>query len=96
MVQQNPLVRALIILVVGLGLGYFIGSSSGYKAGFAIGDSEGYKRAEADIKRVDEEAAKKAAVDVAKAANPFQVTNPLEGVEANPFDKVKKILNPFE
>ena len=96
MVQKNPVVIALIVLIVGLGLGYFIGNSSGYKAGYASGDSEGYKRAEADIKKLDEEAGKKAAADAAKAANPFQVANPLEGVEANPFEKAKKVLNPFE
>ena len=45
---------------------------------------------------MQEEAAKQAAADAAKAANPFQIVNPLEGVETNPFEKTKKILNPFE
>ena len=37
-------------------------------------------------------AATKAATD---EANPFKVENPLEGIEANPFEKAKKTLNPF-
>ena len=64
-------------------------------AGYLVGSSLGYKRAEADIKRLDEAAAQKAADELAKAANPFQAVNPLEGVESNPFEKAKKVLNPF-
>ena len=64
-------------------------------AGYLVGDSVGYKRAEADIKKLDEVAAQKAADDLAKAANPFQAVNPLEGVESNPFEKAKQVLNPF-
>lgn len=65
-------------------------------AGYALGDAKGYKRAETDLKNLELAAAEKAAEEAAKAANPFQVTNPLEGVEANPFEKAKKVLNPFE
>ena len=68
----------------------------GVVIGFALGDASGYKRAEADVKKVELAAAEKAAADAAKAANPFQAANPLEGVEANPFEKAKKVLNPFE
>ena len=32
---------------------------------------------------------------IADAANPFKVVNPLEGVEANPFEETAKKLNPF-
>ena len=71
------------VLVVGLAVGYL------------VGDSRGYKRAEADIKNLDQVSGEKATAEAAKAANPFQVTNPLEGVEANPFEKAKKVLNPF-
>ena len=63
--------------------------------GLWSGQSRGYKKAEADIKQVQAEAAKKAAEEAAKAANPFEAANPLGGVEANPFEKTKKILNPF-
>lgn len=41
-------------------------------------------------------AAQKAATDSAKSENPFKTESPLSGVEANPFDKTKKVLNPFE
>ena len=64
-------------------------------AGYLVGNSLGYKKAEADIKKLNEAAAQKATDDLAKAANPFQAVNPLEGIEANPFEKAKKVLNPF-
>ncbi len=68
----------------------------GAVAGFWYGDSRGYKRAETAIKKIQEQAAQKAADDAAKAANPFQAVNPLEKVEANPFEKAKSIVNPFK
>ncbi|MBI5140290.1 MAG: hypothetical protein HZA94_02485 [Candidatus Vogelbacteria bacterium] len=82
--------RSLIIVALVLGLlgGYFYGSRVGY--------TTGYKQAEIDAKKVAEEAAKKAVEAAAKAANPFQSVNPLEGVESNPFEKAKKVLNPFQ
>lgn len=82
--QKNVLVIAVVVLVIGLAAGYF------------YGQQKGYQKAESDIKKLDEVAAKKATEDAAKAANPFQTVNPLQGVEANPFQKVKKVLNPFE
>ena len=78
------LVWVLVALVVGLVGGYW------------YGDKSGYDRAGADVKRLQGEAAKKATGDAAKVANPFQAVNPLGGVEANPFQKVKKLLNPFK
>lgn len=69
---------------------------AGSVVGFWYGNQKGYARAEADIKKVQEEAGKKATEDAAKAANPFQAANPLEGVDANPFEKAKSILNPFK
>lgn len=69
---------------------------AGLVGGYWFGFEKGYNKAEADIKKVQEEAAKKASEDAAKAANPFQAVNPVEGVEANPFEKTKKILNPFD
>ncbi len=78
----------VIIVVITLVGGAFVG--------YWYGSQKGYARAEADIKSIQEEAAKKATDDAAKAANPFQAANPLEGVEANPFEKTKSILNPFK
>lgn len=60
-----------------------------------VGDRIGYSRAQADVKKTQEVAAQKAADDAAKAANPFKAANPLEGVESNPFEEAKKVLNPF-
>lgn len=57
---------------------------------------QGYDAAVADIKAQQEEAGNKAAEAAASEANPFKVGNPLEGVEANPFEKAKKTLNPFD
>lgn len=68
----------------------------GLVGGYYFGDNRGYKRAETAIKKIQEQAAQKAADDAAKAANPFQAVNPLEKVEANPFEKAKSIVNPFK
>ena len=78
----------IIIAIVLAGLAFWLGRSGGYTAGYA--------QAQADVKALQEETARKTAEDAAKSANPFQAVNPLEGVEANPFEKVKKVLNPFE
>ena len=82
--QKSIIAIAVVVLIIGLAGGYF------------YGQQKGYQQAEADIKKLDEVAAKKATDEAAKAANPFKAMNPLQGVEANPFQKVKKILNPFE
>lgn len=77
-----------IAVLILIGLAFWIGRSGGY--------STGYAQAQADVRALEEEAAQKAAVEASKTANPFQAVNPLEGVETNPFEKVKKVLNPFE
>ena len=41
-------------------------------------------------------AAKQAAEETAKSENPFKSESPLSAVEADPFEKTKKVLNPFE
>lgn len=79
---------AIIALIVGVGAGYWYGGSSGY--------ARGYQQAETDIQAIGQASAQKATNEAAKAANPFQAVNPLEGVEANPFEKAKKVLNPFQ
>lgn len=86
--QTKVLAMAIIALLAGGVAGYWYGGSSGYE--------RGYKQAETDIKAIEQASAQKAADETAKAANPFQAVNPLEGVEANPFEKAKKVLNPFE
>lgn len=40
--------------------------------------------------------AQKAAENAAKAENPFSTENPLSNIEADPLEKTKKVLNPFE
>lgn len=60
-----------------------------------LGDWRGYSRSQADVKKAQEVAGQKAAEDAAKAANPFGAANPLKGVESNPFEQAKKVLNPF-
>lgn len=84
MEHKPVLVWVLVALVIGLVGGYY------------FGDSQGFKRAEANLKKIQEEAADKAAEEAAKAANPFQAPNPLEAIEDNPFEKTKSILNPFK
>ena len=81
------IILAVIVVAAGIGI---------YKYGKTTGYSAGYAKAQADIQSLQEESARKAADEAAKAANPFQAVNPLKGVEANPFEKVKRVLNPFE
>lgn len=64
--------------------------------GYWVGDWRGYNKSQAEVKKAQELAGQKAADDAAKAANPFKATNPLEGVESNPFEQAKKVLNPFQ
>lgn len=78
----------VLVLIILIGLAFWFGRSFGYDAGYA--------QAQTDATALQEEAARKSAEDTAKSINPFQAVNPLEGVEANPFEKVKKVLNPFE
>lgn len=92
MENNKSILIAIAALVVGLAAGYVYGGKVGYKKG----DDAGYKRAEADVKKLQTAAGEKAAQEATKAANPFQAVNPLEGVEANPFEKAKKVLNPFQ
>ncbi len=80
-------VVAAVLLIVGLAGGYWFGSYQAY--------DKGYEKAVADAKATQEEVARNAAADAAKAANPFQTTNPLQGVDANPFEQAAKVLNPF-
>lgn len=90
--QSKPIliaiVAALATLVIGLLIGNWYGNKTGYDKGYAVAQEEAAK--------LQKEASRKAVEETAKAANPFQVTNPLEGVEADPFEKTRKILNPFE
>ena len=80
-------VVAVVVLVVVVALSFWY---SGKKY------DEGYQAAVADIKAQQEEAGDKAAQAASDEANPFKVQNPLKGVEANPFEKAKQTLNPFD
>ncbi len=90
--NKNIIIAVLVVGIIGalfvsLSLGYAWGKSKGYKVG--------YDAAIVDAKATQEALAKKAAEEAAAAANPFKVANPLEGVEANPFQETAKKLNPF-
>lgn len=84
--NKNIAVTIVIVLVV-VGFGFWY-SSKQY--------DKGYQAAVSDIKAQQEEAGNKAAEAASNEANPFKVENPLQGVEANPFEKAKKTLNPFD
>ena len=75
---------AIVFIAVGGALGYW------------VGDRMGYSRSQTGVKKAQEIAGQKAAEDAATAANPFRASNPLEGVESNPFEQAKKVLNPFD
>ena len=85
--NKNMWVVAVVVLVVVVALSFWY---SGKKY------DEGYQAAVADIKAQQEEAGDKAAQAASDEANPFKVQNPLQGVEANPFEKAKQTLNPFD
>ena len=86
-ISSKVVLKWVILVVVIFGLGYVAYSS---------GQRVGYKQAQADIKMSQDELAKVALEQAAKAANPFQASsNPLEGV-ADPLTKTKSILNPFK
>ena len=84
---MNKNVQLVVVVVLMGALGFWY-SSKKY--------DDGYNAAVADVKAQQEEAANKAAQAASDEANPFKVANPLEGVEANPFEKAKKTLNPFD
>ena len=81
---MNPKTTAIAALVIGLAVGFW------------FGNQRGYNKATADVKQVQEAAAKQAGTEAANAANPFKVVNPLEKVQTNPFEKAKQVLNPFQ
>ncbi|MEK7219344.1 MAG: hypothetical protein AAB687_01560 [Patescibacteria group bacterium] len=84
--KKNKWIGAIVVVII-IVLGFWY-SSSRYDAG--------YEAAIADIKAQQAEAGDKAAKAATDEANPFKVENPLQGVEANPFEKAKKTLNPFD
>ncbi len=85
--NKNMWVKMIVVLVVVIVFGLWY---SGKKY------DQGYEAAIADVKAQQEEAGNKAAKAATDEANPFKVENPLQGVEANPFEKAKKTLNPFD
>lgn len=85
--NKNIWVKVVIILAVIIVLGFWYAGAR---------YNQGYEAAIADIKAQQEEAGDKAAKAATDEANPFKVANPLQGVEANPFEKAKKTLNPFD
>jgi len=86
-INKSLVIGVIVALLVGLIIGSLFSSGRSYKVG--------YDKAITDAKATQEVLAKKAAEDAASAANPFKVTNPLEGVKANPFEETAKKLNPF-
>jgi len=85
--NKNTCITAGAVLIVAIAFGFWY-SYQRY--------DQGYEAAVADIKAQQEEAGNKAAQVATDEANPFKVQNPLQGVEANPFEKAKKTLNPFD
>ena len=86
--NNKKFIITIIVAVILIAAAYWVALRVGFDAGYA--------KAQNDAQQLNEEAGAKATQEAAKAANPFQAVNPLEGVEANPFEKAKKVLNPFE
>ncbi len=59
---------------------------------FSYASKKGQERAA----ELQERAVQKSGEDVAKSENPFQSDNPLSNVAADPLEKTKEVLNPFE
>lgn len=88
---MNP--KYIWLVVVGTA---FVFLFMGYVLGTENGRQQGYNDATVQFRLAQEEATQKALAEAAKAANPFQTANPLEGVELNPFAQAKAALNPFK
>ena len=84
---RNGLI-GLLALVIIAGAIYWLGQRSGSVKGYMQAQTEVINVKESNVSRVVEQKA--------KSENPFQTVNPLSKVEANPFEKTKKIMNPFE
>jgi len=84
MTKSTLLLIALAVLIVGSLAGYWYGSN------------RGYSEAEDDIQKLQQEATEAAVEEAARVANPFRTKNPLEGIDTDPFQKTKEVLNPFK
>ena len=93
--NKKMFIISFVALIIGVVAGYSYGKGAGYTHGYTQGDSAGFARAQDEAKKLQEVAGQKATEEAAKAANPFQTANPLQSVETNPFEKAKKVLNPF-
>jgi len=82
----------VLVATAALLFGYSLGSSNTEQFAY----DAGYQKAVTDTKASQQAAADRAFAEAARAANPFQVGNPLEGLEFNPFERAKAVLNPFE
>lgn len=91
--KQIILVAGIVaVIIFAFGIGYYVGRDTGYATGVIAGRD----KALAEFKSSQEALAQQAAQDAAKASNPFQTnTNPLQGV-ADPLQKTKQVLNPFQ
>ena len=87
-IGKNALYVALGALVIGA---MWLGWSS-YTSMEARHAEELRQKGAADAAQVS---AQEAAKDAVKSVNPFQATNPLSKVKADPFEKTRKVLNPF-
>ena len=82
--NKNFSAVSIVLLVVGAIGGYWYGSSKSY--------DKGYQAAVTDVKATNRKCRPTKRRKKYQSTNPFQVSNPLEGVKANPFDKVKTLL----
>ena len=80
----------VVALVVAVGVGVFLYGNKKTE------NSSQEQVSQNQLVNIQEDASQKALEEAAKAANPFQNSNPLEGVKTNPFEDVRKKLNPFE
>lgn len=75
----------LVLIIVILGAYYFSRQQQAPQS-----------EAQNQLQAIQEQSDKNVVENVAKAANPFKASNPLEGINLNPVEKAERVLNPFD
>ena len=90
--RTGIVVAVIVAIIVGIAA-YYMRTTAGIRAGVSV---EQEKAAAEAAQQEHDALTNQAAAKAAKASNPFQTnTNPL-GKVADPLQKTKEVLNPFQ
>ena len=92
MSQEIRIFACVVLSISAVVVAYTIGSMQESQSAYTTGYQKGHNDTRAPQINIQQQAV----TETVKTVNPFAVKNPLAGVEINPFEKVKKVLNPFE